>query len=219
MLYGYGAQLLLGTWVTIKLTFVSLLIGSLLGMVLAAGQLSRFKAIALFCNGLTTVIRGLPELLVLFAIYFGGQILLVKLVGHYIDVDYFVAGTFALSLIFAAYFSETLRGAYLTISKGSIEAAQAYGFSSWQRCIHILLPKMWRYALPGFGNLCLVLLKDTSIVSLIGLSDLMGASYLASSATELPLLFYVLAAAIYLALTSCIMLLLRYLNRKLSLPT
>ncbi|MEM9244097.1 MAG: ABC transporter permease subunit [Pseudomonadota bacterium] len=211
----YSAQILLGTWVTVKLTVVALIAGSVLAMILAAGKLSTRKIIVVICSGFTAMIRSVPELLVLFAVYFGGEVVLVKLVGHYVNLDYFVSGTLALSLIFAAYFSETLRGAYLAIPKGNITAAHAFGFSAWQRFMHVLFPAMWRYALPSFGNLCLVLLKDTSIVSLIGLHDLARAAYIAGSATEKPFTFYALAGVIYLMLTHVIMMVNRQINHKL----
>ena len=216
MFDGYLTSILSGTWITIQLMIYALAVGISLGLVFALIKLSSYRLPRLLVQTITTALRGLPELLVLFTIYFGAEILLHAIAGYYIEVNYFISGVIALGLIFAAYFSETLYGAYHVISTGSIEAAQAFGFSTPQRIRHILLPQLWRYALPGFSNQCLVLLKDTSIVSLIGLSDLMAESHIASSSTGKPFTFYLLAGGIYLCLTTISMLLLKRLQQKVA---
>ncbi len=219
MFFGFGHQLLLGSIMTLALTLCSLVVGTLLGITLTAIRLSHSRLLSRLCDKLVAMIRGLPELLVLFAIYFGSESLLVKITGHYVEISPFIAGVIALGIIFAAYFSQTLYSAYLAIAPGTIEAAHAFAFSRWQRFYHITLARMWRYALPGFGNLCLTLLKDTSIVSLIGLNDLMRMAHIASGATSQPFIFYLAAALIYLCMTALLTFLLNWMNRHLELST
>ena len=213
MLAGYLPRLIDGTWVTVQLTASALGLGLSLSFIFALARLSSYRSLHIMIGGLTLVLRGLPELLVLFFIYFGAELLMHQLVGHYVEISYFVSGCVALSLIFAAYFSQTLYGAYLAISQQSLQAGLAFGLNYWQRLYHIVLPQMWQYALPGFTNQLLVLLKDTSIVSLIGLTDIMYVAHIASSATARSFTFYLCAAGIYLGLTSITMLLLNRLQR------
>ncbi|MBL4647576.1 MAG: ABC transporter permease subunit [Gammaproteobacteria bacterium] len=214
MLYGYLPQLLAGTWVTIQLAFTALLFGTLLGFLFALAKLSNNKVCYIIAEIITSFIRGLPELLIIFMVYFAGTIVLAKLWGSYVNVSPFFSGALALAFIFSAYLAETLRGAYLAIEQGQLIAARAYGFTAGQCFWRITLPQMWHYALPGFGNLWLVLIKDTAIVSLIGLSDLMSATHVASAATAKPFIFYLTAGAIYLALTSLSMIILRYATQR-----
>lgn len=143
--------------------------------------------------------------MILFILYFGGTALLSQLFGHYVDLSNFIAGVIALGLIFGAYFCELLHSGLLSIDSGQLLAADAYGFSPWLKARYILLPQLTKIILPGFINLCLVLLKDTAIVSLIGLTDLMQIANMASAATREPFLFYLVVAAIYLLLTSIVM--------------
>jgi His/Glu/Gln/Arg/opine family amino acid ABC transporter permease subunit len=202
MFNGFLPQILAGTWVTIQIASCSLVLGLALGLIGAAGESSRLRFIRYFFIAITSVIRGLPELLILFFIYFGGTILLTQMMGHYIDVNAFVAGVVALGIVFGAYASQTFRGAFLAVPSGQIEAAKALGLSGWRIFKRIYLPQAWRHALPGLGNLWLVILKDTSLVSLIGLADLMSRTQIASSTTHKPFVFYATAALIYLLLTS-----------------
>lgn len=213
MLYGYTNQFIQGLIVTLKLASISLVLGVFWGVIFALFKRSKYKALYCFSSLFTTVIRGLPELMVLFAIYFGSTIILSKLFGHYVDVNSFMAGVVALSLIFSAYFAEVLDSAYMMIQASQLIAADAYGFSTIQKIRWIILPQLFRYALPGFSNLCLILLKDTAIVSLIGVSDLMQAAHVASSALAQPFTFYVVVAFIYLGLTSLLSLGFMRLNK------
>ncbi|MGB6976120.1 MAG: ABC transporter permease subunit [Gammaproteobacteria bacterium] len=218
-LYGFGNLLLAGTWLTLQLSFGALILGLILGSLGAASKLSRQPLLYLLASGYTLLVRSLPELLILFTIYFGGTALLNVLSDGHQQANGFIAGVVALGLIFGAYATETLRGAYLAIPKGQIEAAKAYGFGAMSRLYHILLPQISRYALPGLGNLWLVLLKDTALVSLLGLSDLMNRAHLAAIYTQKPFTFYALAALIYLTFTSFSANVLRHLTMKLSFGT
>jgi len=201
-LYHYLPQFVTGTLLTIELALLALILGCLLSVMGVTLRLSKYTTVQWLTQSSVLVIRGIPELLVLFLVYFGGTGLLSLMAGHYVAVSSFVAGVIALALIFASYGTEVLRAAYGAISQGQNDAAQAYGFSQWYSFTAIILPQLWRHALPGFGNLWLVLLKDTALVSLLGLVDLMGVAQYASIYTENPFLFYSVAALIYLLLTS-----------------
>ncbi|MBF0304472.1 MAG: ABC transporter permease subunit [Alphaproteobacteria bacterium] len=205
-LHGFGDQLLAGTLLTLQLAFASLGVGLALGMAGALAKTSRNAAARWAGSTYTTVVRGVPELLVVLLVYFGAsQVLtmLAELVGldASIEVDAFTAGTVALGLTFGAYATEVLRGALQTVPHGHVEAAQALGMGSGRIFIRIVMPQAWRVALPGLGNLFLVLLKDTALISVIGLEELMRKSAIAVSHTKEPFTFYMAAALIYLGLT------------------
>lgn len=205
-LQGFGHLLLSGTWVTIKLALISLVFGLVFGLLGAIAKLSRFKALNWLATAYTTVIRGIPELLSVMFIYFGGTLLLgalLPLMGYneYVDVSPFWAGVIALSVAFGAYATETFRMAFLAIPHGQREAAQSVGLGNFQILWRIILPQVWRVALPGLGNLFLVLLKDTALVSVVGLEDLMRHAKTAATSTQSPFTFYMAAALIYLSLT------------------
>jgi arginine transport system permease protein len=162
------------------------------------------------------IIRGLPELLVLFFIYFGLSALLSTVFHHYVDVSSFAAGVTALSLLFGAYASQVFRGAFLAIDQGQVEAGRAIGFSRLQIFWYVQLPQAWRHALPGIGNLWLVLLKDTAIVSLIGIADMMNEAKIAANSTHSPFNFYLLTAVIYLCITSVSEKIMKYITAKVN---
>ena len=150
---------------------------------------------------LIALLRGLPEILVVLLVYFGSTELVEMLTGEYIEFGAFGCGVFALSLIFAAYASQTLRGAIQAIPKGQWESGAALGLSKSYTFIHIIMPQVWRHALPGLSNQWLVLLKDTALVSLIGVDDLMRQADLINTNTHQPFTWYGIAALIYLAVT------------------
>ncbi|MCL1624126.1 ABC transporter permease subunit [Moraxella sp. Tifton1] len=214
-LQGYGPILLKGTWLTIQLGIVSLFFGLMLGILGATAKLSGIWILQRIADIYTTVVRGVPELLMVFFIYFGGDALLqiiVSQIGHtgHADMSRFWAGVAALSLMFGAYATEVFRMAIDDIPKGQWEAAHSLGMRPIQTITRIILPQMWLVALPGIGNLTLVLLKDTALVSLIGLQDLMYYAGHASQSTQKPFTFYIVAALIYLALTTVITLLMMH---------
>jgi len=211
---GFFLQLAAGAWITLQLALSALMLGLLLGLLGAAAEASRLSVVRRFATGLISSIRGLPELVVIFLVYFGGTLLFTTLVGHYVNVSSFLAGVLALALLFGAYASQTFRGAFLAVPKGQVEAGKALGLSRRQLFFHIQLPQVWRHALPGLGNLWLVLLKDTALVSLIGLSDLMNRAQLASSTTHQPFTFYLAAALFYLLMTSISQMVLHQITQK-----
>ena len=199
---GFLLQLFLGTLTTIKLALCATLLGLSVGLLGALLESIPFIWIRYPLISFIFIIRSLPELLVLFFIYFGVTAILSQLFTHYVDINPFIAGTIALGCIFGAYASQVFRGAFLAIDPGQIDAGAAIGFTPSQIFVRIKLPQAWRHALPGLSNLWLVLLKDTSIVSLIGLTDLMGQAKIAASTTHEAFTFYLTAAGIYLFITS-----------------
>ena len=205
-LLGFGDLLLSGTWVTIKLAAVSLAFGLLFGLMGAAAKLSKYRLARTLATLYTTFVRGIPELLLVLTIYFGGSMVLMAVASRfgydeYIEISAFGAGVAALSIAFGAYSTEVFRGAIQAIPKGQWESAQALGMRPLKVFFRIILPQVWRLALPGLGNLFQVLLKDTALVSVVGLNDLMRQAYVATGSTKQPFTFYMAAALIYLGLT------------------
>jgi len=203
---GFGDELLAGTLLTIELAVVSLLVGILLGLLTAAAKLSNNFVYRTLAQIYTEVVRGIPEMLVVLVVFFGASALLQTIAGwfdynDYIEVNAFGAGVFALGLVFGAFSSEVFRGAFLAVPKGQLEAAKACGMTDWQVFSRIRLPQMWRFAIPGLGNLWMVLLKDPSLISIIALDELLRWSKVAAETTKQPFTFYIAAALIYLLLT------------------
>lgn len=205
-LKGFGDQLLAGTIVTIELALASLVVGLCLAILAATARLSDNWFARNIALAYTSVIRGIPELLTVLIIYFGSATAIMavaRLFGYdeYIEISPFAAGVIALGLTFGAYASEVFRGAIIAIPKGQREAGLTIGMSPMKIFWRITLPQVWRLALPGLGNLFLVLLKDTALISVVGLHDLMRKTTEAVSYSKEPFLFYSAAAFIYLALT------------------
>jgi octopine/nopaline transport system permease protein len=150
----------------------------------------------------TGVIRGVPELLIILLMYFGGTALMSAVVGRYIEINAFAAGVTALTVVFSGYAAEIFRGAINAVAPGQREAAMALGLSRWQIWPLIIIPQMIPIALPAFCNLCISLIKDTSLISVVGLTDVMRVAYIGAGSLRAPLPFYLAASAIYLTLTS-----------------
>jgi His/Glu/Gln/Arg/opine family amino acid ABC transporter permease subunit len=204
---GWGDDLALGAVLTLQLAFASLGLGLVFGLATAGMKLSGRRVPVALANGFTTAIRGVPDLLTLFLIYFGSQFAvqaLLSLVGYEgrVEVNGFWAGVLALSLVFGGYSSEVFRGAFLAIPNGQVEAAKAVGMPPRLIFRRILLPQVWRYALPGLGNLWLSLIKDTSLISVIAFDELLRKTFIAVGITKQPFLFYGVACLIYLAITT-----------------
>lgn len=203
---GWGDELATGAGMTLLIALVSLAFGLLLGLLGAGAKLARSRWLRAIGEAYTTLIRGIPELLVIFLIFFGGGFLLqaaAEVAGYdgYVEVDAFVAGVFALSLVFGAFATEVFRGAFLAVPVGQVEAARALGMPAFLTFRRILLPQVWRYALPGLGNLWLVLIKDTSLVSVIALDELARKTQIAVGVEKEPFTLYMAAALIYCAIT------------------
>ncbi len=220
-LHGFGDQLLQGAIITVELAFASLVVGLILGLLGASAKLSSIKVLQWIANAYTTIIRGIPELLTVLIIYFGATSVLMSVASlfgydEYIEIGAFTAGVTALGLTFGAYATEVFRGALQSIPKGQHEAATAMGMGKVRKFYRIILPQVWRMALPGLGNLFLVLLKDTALVSVVGLDDIMRKANIAVSTTKEPFLFYSAAACMYLILTIVSMVAVHYMEQKAS---
>jgi polar amino acid transport system permease protein len=203
---GWGNQLLAGTWMTVRLALATVPFGLVLGFFVALAKVSDRRWLNFIGEVYSTVFRGLPELLTLFIIYYGGQILLQKVVGFVlpgvrVEVNSFVAGMFALGMVFAAYSSEAFVGAIRAIGKGQFEAGDALGMRRSVTWFVVVLPQLIRLTLPALGNLWLVLLKETSLVSVIALNDLLRTTSIIVGATKEPFFFYAVALLIYLVLS------------------
>ncbi|MBN9032499.1 MAG: ABC transporter [Rhizobiales bacterium 63-7] len=216
-LQGFGDQIAVGAMTTFRIAMASLVLGIGVGLLGATAKLSQFQVLRRLANAYTTIIRGVPELLIILILYFGGTVALTALFGRYVEVDAFAAGVFSLTIVFGAYAAEVFRAAIQAVPTGQIEAAQALGLSKALTWRLVVVPQMWRYALPGLGNLWLTLLKDTALVSVVGLEDVMRKTGVAAGSTHTPLTFYSIAASIYLSFTSislvCLTLLERRANR------
>ena len=203
---GWGDELALGAGVTLALAATSLVFGLLFGLLGAGARLARSRWLRAAGAGYVTLLRGVPELLVLFLVYFGGGFLLqaaARALGYdgYVEISAFVAGALALSLVFGAFATEVFRGAFLAVPAGQVEAARALGMSAPLAFRRVTLPQIWRYALPGLGNLWLVLIKDTSLVSVIALDELARKTQIAVGVEKQPFTLYFAAALIYCAIT------------------
>lgn len=219
-LEGYGLLILKGTWVTLQQALLSLAISFVIGLIGAAGRLSRNKLASGVAATYTTIIRGIPDLVLMLLIFYSMQLWLNSLTEwldwEQIDIDPFAAGAATIGFIYGAYYTETFRGAFLAVPKGQIEAAVAYGMSSWQVFRRVLFPQMMRFALPGIANNWQVTLKATALVSIIGLSDVVKATQAAGKATYHFFFFTLIAALIYLALTTLSNLVLMWLEKRYS---
>ncbi|MGI2259232.1 arginine ABC transporter permease ArtQ [Shewanella sp. GXUN23E] len=193
--------LLSASVLTVGLAITSALVGMLMAISLALLESTPVVWVRRLTRAYILVMRGLPELLVVLLVYFGASHILFMLTGQFIEISPFLCGVMALSNIFAVYVSQVLRGALLAIPKGQWEAGLALGMGRCSIFFHLLLPQVWRHALPALGNQWLVLLKDTALVSLIGVNDLMKQSQMIAASTWEPFTWFSCAALIYLVVT------------------
>jgi arginine/ornithine transport system permease protein len=220
-LQGYGFSILDGALLTIEVALASLACATVLGMLGAFAKLSKSRLARTAASVYTTIIRGVPDLVMMLLIFFGGQMLVNNLTARfgydgYIDIDPFIAGVITIGFIYGAYMTETFRGAILAVPAGQMEAGYAFGMSRGLVFRRILLPQMMRHALPGLGNNWLVLLKTTALVSVIGLDDMVRKATLAAGATRLPFTFHLVVALGFLAFTTVSVLLLRWAEQRYS---
>ena len=219
-LHGYFPFILKGMVLTVEVALLSLLIAVLLGMLGALAKLSKSPVAKGIANLYTTIIRGVPDLVLMTIIFFGGQMLINDLGDKfgwgYIDISPFIAGTMTIGFIFGAYMTETFRGGILAVSRGEIEAGYAFGMTAKQVFVRITLPAMVRHALPGFGNNWLVLAKTTALVSVIGLQDMVYNANVAGGSTRQPFTFFLVVALLFLLITGVSDLGLRWANRRYS---
>ncbi|MCT7663985.1 ABC transporter permease [Shinella kummerowiae] len=202
---GWGDEIAFGFLVTASLAIATLPVGLLMGFFIALAKQSEEKSLRLSANIYTTLFRGLPELLTLFIVYYGMQILVQNLVAAMgydgtIEINAFFAGMFALGLVFSAYCSEVLLSAFKAIPRGQYEAGYALGLHHGRTMQLIVLPQLIRVALPGLGNLWMALLKDTALVSVIGLPDILRQTGIAARVTKEAFQFYTVACLLFLVL-------------------
>ena len=220
-LEGYGPLILAGTWQTVKLAVLSLAFAFALGLVGAAAKLSKNRPSRVLATGYTTLVRGVPDLVLMLLLFYSIQIWLNDLTDFIgwdqIDIDPFVAGVIVLGFIYGAYFTETFRGAFLSVPRGQLEAGRAFGMSGWQVFARIMFPQLMRFALPGIGNNWQVMVKATALVSIIGLADVVKAAQDAGKGTLRFFFFTLIAGAIYLAITTVSNLVLLWLEKRYSI--
>lgn len=220
----YYTSILQGAVLTVGVSLSALLVSIVLGLLGAAAKLSSHRSLVGAATVYTTIIRGIPELVLMLLIFYGGTIganHLLEWMGSSatLDINPFMAGVLTIGFIYGAYMTETFRGAILSIPKGQTEAALAFGMGPVQAFLRITLPQMVRYALPGFTNNWLVLIKATALVSLIGLKEMTYLAKQASAATRSPFAFFLFTAALFLIYTSVSLFVLRKLNERYSLGT
>ena len=224
MMSDYFQSILMGSLLTVAVSLASVFTATILGLLGASAKLSGKRPLVWLATLYTSIVRGIPELVMMLLIFYGGAIGLNTLLekmgsDQSVDLNPFVAGSLTIGFIYGAYMTETFRGAILAIPKGQMEAAWAFGMSPFKTFVRITLPQMVRYALPGFTNNWLVLIKATALVSLIGLQDMTYLAKQASAAARQPFIFFLFAAALYLVFTSASLWALRRLNARYSLGT
>jgi len=203
---GWGDELFFATLMTIAVSVTAMIIGFLFALIFTPLKLSKRKYLNLISNSYTTVIRGVPELLVIYLFFFGGSgaiMYVASIFGYndYIEINAFLTGSISIGIISGAYSTEVFRGAIQSIDKGQFEAAKVLGISKFAQFYKIILPQMLRLAIPNLSNVWQITLKDTSLISVTGLVEIMRQSYIAAGSTRDPLFFYSFAAVLYLLLT------------------
>jgi polar amino acid transport system permease protein len=202
---GWGDEILAGTWLTIRLALATLPVGLAIGFLVALAKRSPSRVLYVFGEAFSTIFRGLPELLTIFIVYFGFSLALQWIWQLFsdtpIEISGFVAGMVALGVVFAAYSSEVFAAAFGAIPKGQWEGAAAIGLRKSHTLRLVIFPQLIRLALPGLANLWLILLKDTALVSVISVNDLLRMTYQAVSYTKQPFFLYLVACLIYLVMS------------------
>ena len=205
---GWGDEILFGAAITFILAICGFLLGLVLATVFALFKLSHWRVLRVLGNAYTTVVRGVPELLVIYLFLFGSSSLIMAIASGafgyegYIELNRFTIATLAIMTISAAYSTEVIRGAFQSIPAGQFEAARALGLKPWPMFLKVVLPQAFRFALPGLGNVWQITLKETALVSVVGLAELMRMASVASGVTKEPFLFYGVAAVLYLVMTT-----------------
>ena len=203
---GWGDELFFATLMTIAVSITAMIIGFIFAALFTPLKLSNNKFLNSIGNAYTTVIRGVPELLVIYLFFFGGSgaiMFVASIFGYneYIEINAFITGAFAIGIISGAYSTEVFRGAILSIDKGQFEASQVLGIKKSIQFYKVILPQMLRLSIPNLSNVWQITLKDTSLISVTGLVEIMRQSYIAAGSTRDPLFFYSVAAVLYLVLT------------------
>jgi len=209
-----------GLLVTISLALIALALATFLGALGAWAKISGRRLPVLLAKAYSTIVRGIPELVLILLVYFAGQ-RLINDAGRalglgYIEISQFWAGVAAIGFIYGAYLTETFRGAWQSIPPGQSDAARALGLPAWVTVWKVLVPQFMRHAVPGYGNVWMVLVKATAVVSVIGLEDLVGLADKAGKASRQPFLFFTAVIIVYLGITSASGLILRWAETRAS---
>jgi octopine/nopaline transport system permease protein len=205
---GWGFFLLGGAFMTIAVTIAAMIIGAIVGSLVTWAKLTDNLVAKLIGNIYTIVLRGAPELLIIYMVYFGkvvdviGNSLGALGIGDSNIINSFLAGALGVGLISAAYQAEVFRGAYTAIAKGEIEAARAIGMPRFMRFRRIIAPQILRFAIPGLGNVFQLSVKDSALISVTGLVEIMNASNKAAGSTKQFFMFFIVGACLYLIMTS-----------------
>ena len=212
---GWGDELFIATLMTVAVSITAMVIGFIFALIFTPLKLSKYKFLNYIANFYTTIIRGVPELLVIYLFFFGGSgaiMYVASIFGYneYIEINAFLTGAFSIGIISGAYSTEVFRGALQSIDKGQFEASNVLGFNKIIRFYKIILPQMLRLSIPNLSNVWQITLKDTSLISVTGLVEIMRQSYIAAGSTRDPLFFYTFAAILYLLLTFLSM---KFINR------
>ena len=218
---GWGDELFTAFLMTIAVSITAMSIGILFSIIFTPLKLSNKKIFNFIANFYTTVIRGVPELLVIYLFFFGGTgavMFVASIFGYneYIEINAFITGSFAIGIISGAYSTEVFRGAIQSIDRGQFEACKALGLKRYIYFFKVIIPQMLRLAIPNLSNVWQITLKDTSLISVTGLVEIMRQSYIAAGSTRDPLFFYSFAAVLYLLLTFLSMKLINKLEVKYS---
>ena len=203
---GWGDELFFATLMTIAVSIAAMVIGFVFALIFTPLKLSKNKTLNVIGNCYTTIIRGVPELLVIYLLFFGGTgavMYVASIFGYddYIEINAFITGALAIGIISGAYSTEVFRGAILSIDKGQFEASKVLGIKKSIEFYKVILPQMLRLSIPNLSNVWQITLKDTSLISVTGLVEIMRQSYIAAGSTRDPLFFYSVAAVLYLVLT------------------
>ena len=218
---GWGDELFIATLMTIAVSITAMLIGFIFALIFTPLKLSKNKFLNIIANCYTTIIRGVPELLVIYLFFFGGSgavMFVASIFGYndYIEINAFITGSLAIGIISGAYSTEVFRGAIQSIDKGQFEASKVLGLKKPIHFFKVIMPQMLRLAIPNLSNVWQITLKDTSLISVTGLVEIMRQSYIAAGSTRDPLFFYSFAAVLYLLLTFLSMKLINRLEIKYS---
>ena len=212
---GWGDELLRATFMTVMVALAAFFFGFFISFFIVPLKLSNKKFLNYIGNTYTTIFRGVPELLVIYLLFFGGSNAVMfeaKIFGYkeFIEINAFLTGSISIGLISGAYTTEVLRGAIESISKGQFDGAKSLGLKKTTYYVFVIAPQVLRLSLPNLSNVWQLTLKDTALISVTGLVEIMRQSYIASGVTRNPLLFYCFAAFLYLILTTIS---LKYFNK------
>ncbi|MGY2235855.1 ABC transporter permease [Pseudomonas gingeri] len=220
---GWGADMLLATASTCTIALCGFLFGGVIGCLGCWAKLSRYRLLHILADAYTTVLRGVPDLLVIYLFYFGSSMVLTQMaqylgVSGFLGLPAFLVGFLAISVVCGAYQIEVLRGAFGSVPPGTIEAGRSLGLGGFKLLVLVVAPQALRFALPGLGNIWLLVLKESALISVVGLVELMRQSQIGAGATHQPFYFYATAGALYFLISLSSSHLIGRLERRLALP-